>query len=216
LNPKKLSVASSPLCLERRKDVGKACVFWQSRHLLYTRSRNTLESGASATQETVIAKPIRVKRQQVIKEGQLERAVGQALLRPNCRAIVIILDADDDCPKELAPSLLERARKAAPSILVSVVLPKSELESWFIGSISSLRGVRGIAETASLSPDAEAKRDAKGWLTNMMGGRRVYVEVDDQPAFAATFEFELAYKHCRSFRKFQKDFKAIMASLRNH
>jgi len=164
--------------------------------------------------DVVIEKPIRVKRQQVIKEGQLERAIGQARLRPNCRAIVIILDADDDCPKELAPSLLERARKASPSILVSVVLPKSEFESWFVGSISSLRGVRGIAETASPPPDAEAKRDAKGWLTNMMEGRRVYVEVDDQPSFAANFDFEIARENCRSFRKFQKDFEAIMAGLR--
>jgi len=63
--------------------------------------------------DVVIEKPIRVKRQQVIKEGQLERAIRQALLRPNCRAIVIILDADDDCPKELAPSLLERAINAS-------------------------------------------------------------------------------------------------------
>lgn len=74
--------------------------------------------------DVVIEKPIRVKRQQVIKEGQLERAIARALLRPNCGAIVIILDADDDCPKELAPSLLKRARKASPSTLVSVVLPQ--------------------------------------------------------------------------------------------
>jgi hypothetical protein len=163
--------------------------------------------------DVVIERPIRVKRQQVIKEGQLERAIARALIRPNCRAIVIILDADDDCPKELAPSLLWRAKKVSPSTLVSVVLPKSEFESWFLGSIESLRCVRFLSDTATPPPDAEALRDAKGQLTNMMEGGRVYIEVDDQPAFAATFDFKRAYENCRSFRKFQKDFEAIMASL---
>ncbi|MBM3237166.1 DUF4276 family protein [Candidatus Poribacteria bacterium] len=163
--------------------------------------------------DVVIEKPIRIKRQQIIKEGQLERAIARALLRPNCRAIVIILDADDDCPKELAPSLLKGAQKVSPSTVVSVVLPKSEFESWFLGSIESLHGVRGISDTATSPSDVEALRDAKGQLTNIMEGRRVYIEVDDQPAFAATFDFKLAYENCRSFRKFQKDFEAIMASL---
>ncbi len=53
-----------------------------------------------------VAKPIRVKRYQVVKEGELEKAIGLARLRPNCGAIMIILDAEDDCPKGLAPCLL--------------------------------------------------------------------------------------------------------------
>lgn len=82
-----------------------------------------------------------------------------------------------------------------------------------MGSIESLRGVRGIVDTASPPPDAEALRDAKGRLKNMMEGRRVYVEVDDQPAFAATFDFKQAFSNCRSFRKFQKDFEAIIKNI---
>lgn len=160
-----------------------------------------------------IGKPVRAPRYQVIKEGELERRVTMAMQRPNCRAVVVILDADDDCPKDLAPMLLRRVEQVAQNILVSVVLPKSELESWFIGSIESLHSVRGISDQACSPPDPEAIRDAKGYLTMAMQGQRTYLEVDDQPAFAARFNLTQALSNCRSFRKFYGDFRRIVDSL---
>ena len=160
-----------------------------------------------------IGKPVRVRRYQVIKQGELERRVTMAMQRPNCRAVVVILDADDDCPKDFAPELLKRAEQVAQNTLVSVILPKSELESWFVGSIESLRGVRGISDTACSPPDPEAIRDAKGYLTKAMHGQSTYVEVDDQPAFAERFDLTQAYTSCRSFKKFYSDFRRIVDSL---
>jgi hypothetical protein len=157
-----------------------------------------------------IGDPVRAPRYQVIKQDELERRVTMAMQRPNCRAVVVILDADDDCPKDFAPELLERAEKVAQNTLISVVLPKSEMESWFVGSIESLRGVRGISDTACSPPDPEAIRDAKGYLTKAMQGQSTYVEVDDQPAFAAKFDLTQALKRCRSFRKFYDDFRRIV------
>lgn len=162
--------------------------------------------------EITIAKPVRVKRYQVVKEGDLERRVQLAKTRPNCQAVVIILDADDDCPKDLGVVLLQRAKQIAPGLHVSVVLPKSELESWFIGSIESLRGKRSIEPNASSPSDPENIRDAKGFLTGVMGIRN-YSEVDDQPAFAAQFDLTRAHTHCRSFRKFYGDFYRIAYTL---
>ncbi len=160
-----------------------------------------------------IGKPVRAPRYQVIKQGELERRVTMAMQRPDCRAVVVILDADDDCPKDLAPKLLGRAEQAAQDTLVSVVLPKSEMESWFVGSIESLRGVRGISDTACSPPDPEAIRDAKGYLTEAMQGQSTYVAVDDQPAFAARFDLTQALGSCRSFRKFYDDFRRIVCLL---
>ena len=162
--------------------------------------------------ELKIEKAVRVKRNQVVKEGELERRVRLAMTRPNCRAVMVILDADDDCPKELAPELLNRAAQEARDILVSVVLAKSELESWFISSIESLRGIRGISTNACSPSNPEEKRDAKKFLSDLMG-ERYYSEVDDQPALAEKFDLTQARSNSRSFRKFHDDFRRIAFSL---
>ncbi|MDP3062031.1 MAG: DUF4276 family protein [Chloroflexota bacterium] len=162
--------------------------------------------------QTLPIRTLRAKRYQVVKEGQLERYVELAR-RQGARAILVLLDADDDCPKEVAPSLLRRALDTTGGgILCSVVLPKSEMESWFIAGITSLRGRRGISETAVPPEDPESVRDAKGWLTSAMAGR-TYVETDDQPTFAAMFSLEEAAACCRSFRKFDKDVRSILQTL---
>jgi len=160
-----------------------------------------------------IEKPVRVKRNQVTKPNELERRVIMAMHRPKCRGIVVILDSDDDCPKEFALGLLERAKQIAQSTPVSVVLPKSELESWFVGSMESLRGMRGISSSACSPPAPENIRDAKGYITKAMEGSRRYLEVDDQPAFAERFDLNQAFSKCRSFRKFHNDFRKIVDSL---
>lgn len=160
-----------------------------------------------------IGKPVRTKRYQVVREEELERRVTLAMSRPNCQAIVIVLDADDDCPKNLAPQLLSRARNVAQDIPVSVVMPKSELESWFVGSIESLRGQRGISTSVTSPKNPEDIRGAKEFLTNAMVGQGHYIETADQPALAAVFDIDQARRSCRSFRKFCKDLRGIMNQL---
>jgi hypothetical protein len=57
--------------------------------------------------ETEIARPFRVPRNKVVREGELERAVAQAVRsRSGATAVLIVLDADDDCAAELAPTLV--------------------------------------------------------------------------------------------------------------
>lgn len=168
----------------------------------------------TAAYQIGIAKPIRVKRNQVVKEGKIEKAVELALrTRQDARAILVLLDADDDCPKDLGPRLLERVRDALGDRAVcSVVLPKYEFESWFLGSIESLRGHRGISRSAAAPIDPEAVRDAKGRLTEAMV-ERVYVETDDQAALAQVFDMQRARDTCRSFRKFHKDVVGVLSEL---
>lgn len=166
--------------------------------------------------EIKVAKPVRVGRYKVVRPGELERACELARRRlEGCDAILLLLDADDDCPKEIAPDLLERARNATMSLPVAVVLAKSEFETWFVGSLESLRGVRSLAETAISPQSPEDIRDAKGYLSRQMTGGRTYVEVDDQPALAEKFDLSLARGRCPSFDKFVRDVGAILDSLLN-
>jgi len=160
-----------------------------------------------------IVKPVRVKRYQVVKAGELERRIKMAMTRPNCRAVMVVLDADDDCPKNLAMELLERAKLIAQDMPISVVLPKSELESWFVGSIESLRGIRNISANACSPNDPETIRDAKGFLTNTMERDHHYISTVDQSTFAARFELTKALESCRSFKKFHDDFRRIVDTL---
>jgi hypothetical protein len=93
-----------------------------------------------------------------------------------------------------------------------VVLAKSEFEAWFLGSLESLRGVRGLAGTAVSPERPEEIRDAKGYLTRQMTGGRTYVEVDDQPALAARFDWQLARQRCPSLDKFLRDVERLLAT----
>ncbi len=162
--------------------------------------------------EIIVARPVRAKRYRVVRPGELERTLELARRhRQGCDAIMLLLDADDDCPKELAPSLMGRATDAGYRLPLGVVLAKPELETWFVGSLESLRGVRGIHEGA-VSPECpEGIRDAKGYLSAQMTHGRRYVEVDDQPAMTNEFDLALARQHCPSFDKFMRDVRDILA-----
>jgi hypothetical protein len=157
-----------------------------------------------------VGRPIRVQRYSVVKEGKLERAVELAVLK-GCDAILVVLDANSDCPAELGPELLERAQQVRPDILAWVVIAKAEFESWFIGSIESLRGERGITTDAVAPERPEEIRGAKEWLSQRMD--QPYLEVDDQPSMAAQFDLGQARARCPSFDKFMRDIEEMIVVL---
>ena len=99
--------------------------------------------------------PLRVSRSRLVLPGELERAVELAGRGLRSFGVVLILvDSDDDCPKELAPALLERARQVARDRWrVSVILAKSEFETWFIAAAESIAGHAGLP--AGLRPPAD-------------------------------------------------------------
>ncbi len=110
--------------------------------------------------------PFRASRSKLVLLGELERAVeraGRGLRAPG--VVLIIVDSDDDCPKELAPMLLSRAMDTANRRWpVGVVLAKSEFESWFIAAAESIAGHSALPPHLAAPADPESIRDAKGWL----------------------------------------------------
>jgi Domain of unknown function (DUF4276) len=159
--------------------------------------------------DLAVARPFRVKRQRVVREGELERTIVQAeRSRPGASAVFVILDADEDCPADLASRLLERARTQT-DLPVCVVFPKIEIEAWILGAVDSLRGVRGIRVDADPPPDPEAVRDAKGAITRLMQGARGYVATDDLPALVGAVDLRLAQARSPSFAKFRRDLESL-------
>src|SRR5215469_12294378 len=60
--------------------------------------------------------PVRVSRSKIIKAGELERAAKLASLKAEGCGVLVIIDADDDCPADLGPQLLARARTVVDDV----------------------------------------------------------------------------------------------------
>jgi len=148
-----------------------------------------------------VAKPHRKPRKQLVKKEFLQIAVQLAGLTPDCAGILILFDADDDCPKDLAPVLEGWAQEVAGGKPCVVVVANREYEAWFLAGIEALRGKAGILPEAASHPDPESPRDAKGELEKRMPYGATYAPTADQAPLTAHLDLESAYRRCRSFRK---------------
>lgn len=67
---------------------------------------------------------------------------------PSARgAVLVLFDADDDCPAQLGPRLLAAARGGVPpELLVACVLAKRMLENWIVAGASTLGTDHGLPD----------------------------------------------------------------------
>jgi hypothetical protein len=160
-----------------------------------------------------VTRPFRVKRNRVVKPGELERAINQTIRdRAEVGGIMVLIDSDDDCPAELGLQLLDRAKETT-HIPVSVVLAHREFECWLLASKESLRGINGIVENATAPLNPENIRGAKEHLSrNMIRGRR-YLAVDDQVTFTETFNLNVARQRCPSFDKCYREVERLVHAI---
>lgn len=156
-----------------------------------------------------IAKPHRRRRNQLARKADLQRAVRVAMLTADCAGVLVLCDADDDCPRERAPALEAWAREAAGHVPCAVVMANREYEAWFLASIDSLRGRKGVRADAAAHPEPETPRDAKRELKERMRHRR-YLETVHQEQLTAIFDLAAAHRRCRSFRKLVSAFGSLL------
>lgn len=158
--------------------------------------------------------PIRVRRDRFLnREDEFSRYV--QLAAGKCDEdgwILILLDADDDCPAVLGGQILQRATRSVAHRRMSVVLANREYESWFLAAADSLNGFRGFARDPQEQVEPEVPRDAKGWLRQRMRSGS-YGETTDQPAFSAAMSLEEAFARSRSFRKLCVEWDRQLAEL---
>lgn len=148
-----------------------------------------------------VSPPIRVKRDRFLnRDDEFRRHVLLAAAKSGPSGwVLILLDADDDCPAALGRATLERACLITDRPL-SVVIANREFEAWFIASARSLHGYRRFACESCEAIEAEVPRDAKGWMAERMSDR-TYRPTTDQPSFAARMDLQQAFDGSRSFRK---------------
>lgn len=161
--------------------------------------------------DVLVLPPIRVQRSRFLnRDSEFNRVLGLAAAKAGSDGwILVLLDADDDCPATLASEVLTRGRAQVPHRRLSVVMANREFEAWFIASALSLHGRRGFSfDPMKSASDSEAVRDAKGWMRNRMT-HGAYGETTDQPGFAAVMDLQQAHDRSRSFRKLCAEWQRI-------
>ncbi len=152
----------------------------------------------------------------------VEHYVEIALLRgPD--AIVVILDADEDAPEILGPSLLDRARTVVPgNYPIAVVVAKREYEAWFLAAFPSSRFRAGLTARKytltrqSLSPrtDVEAIADCKSYVADLIGVKK-YEPTIHQPALTDILPFTSAMiRRSPSFSRLLTELNLLMGQAR--
>ena len=160
-----------------------------------------------------VGQPIRRTQSQLRSKTGIQAGVQLALLQPDCAAVLILFDGEDDCPKNLGNEVRKWAQEAAIDMPCDVVVAYREYETWFLAALESLRGQYGIARDAATPSNPELKRDAKGALEEFMPPDRAYSETGDQPAMSAVFDMALAHRRNRSFRKLVKAIGDVLIQL---
>ena len=156
-----------------------------------------------------VVKPIRVPRGRMLKAGELDRYVRLAGVRVGSEGrILILLDANGDCPAEHRTAILRRTRAVRSDLPIEVVLANREYESWFIAAVESLRGVRGISTDAEAPKNPESIQGAKEWLRSRMSGS--YRPTADQTALTARFDMALARRRSPSFDKMWRSVSLLL------
>lgn len=156
------------------------------------------------------ARPVRITRSKLVRAGELERAIRLAQTANQAQGpVLVVLDADEDCPAKLGPSLKSRALGIAQPHGVSIVIPKYEFEAWFLTAAKSLSGMRGLREGLLPPPDPEAVRGAKEWLSRNMVPERRYSPSIDQAALVACMDLTAA-RSCKSFDRLCREIKRLL------
>lgn len=163
--------------------------------------------------DLVIPQPNRVGRPILATQAGIVNAVEQAAYRvPDRGGVLVLFDADDDCPVQLVSSLLAPARDIRQDKAISLVVANREFEAWFLAAASSLVGQCGLPQDFVAPEDPENKRDAKGWISQAMkrASNHPYAPPVDQPKLAAVFDMALARANSRSFDKFWREVEGLI------
>ncbi len=153
----------------------------------------------------------------------IEHYVEIALLRrPD--AILVLLDADEDCPARRGPALLDRARTMVPpGFPVGVVLAHREYEAWFLAAFHSkvfrdrLAG-EGLALSTGATDlsgmDVEAVADCKSRVATLLGLPKYEPNIH-QAKLTRILPFSPdVSRRSRSFRKLLKELESLTKQAR--
>jgi hypothetical protein len=154
-----------------------------------------------------VVRPVLKPRGNLVKQEGLHRAVKLAIKNlsdlpesDDSNLVLILIDADEDCPREWGPKLLDIAREVDSRMDVACVLAKLEYETWFAAAAESLTGYLELPPGFVASEAPEEARHGKGWVERYFRGNK-YTEPQDQPAMTSAMDLALCRRRSPSFDK---------------
>lgn len=161
-----------------------------------------------------VLQPFRGNRDALVHaDGQmLAKSVQKAFLKlqakthqdPESRSLLLVLlDAEGDCPAELAPRLWGTAKQARPDAAIACVLAKKMLENWMVAGTRALTGVNGLPDVLQPPDDAEECNGAS-WLEKQLRSQkrtRRYEKTVDAAVFVQKMDLEQCRAQSPSFDK---------------
>lgn len=136
----------------------------------------------------------------IAREEKLLDHVELVRERGDARALLVLRDDDDGCPKLDAPPLAQALRARSLPFPVAVVLAYREYESLFLPCIEQMAGRSfegpggarpGLRADARFAGDFEALRGVKEWLTHHMTQRKRYKPAVDQLPLTRMVDFDV-------------------------
>ena len=162
-----------------------------------------------------VHRPIRYPRGKLVKSEGIRKAVGLAALRleteesSDAGFVLVLIDANGDCPAEVAPGLLGRLQGVGPDLDVACVVAKVEYETWFAAAAESLTDLLDLGRPPDVRERPEETGTGKGWIQSRFRGVR-YSETVDQPRMRARMDLGLCRQRSPSFDKLCRVLEARM------
>ena len=160
--------------------------------------------------------PIQLDRGKIVKPASLARYVELAAKSAGADGgILVLFDADDDCPVELVGQC-DAALKSS-GLPYEIAVANRTYESWFVASVESLAGYRGLLDGLICPESPEQVGNPKAWLEDRhrdnQGGmkRWRYRETIDQPGLTSRISVEQA-RRSRSFAHVENAIRRLAAA----
>lgn len=156
---------------------------------------------------TALSNAVRKAFQKLVVKSQHEPSATKLLL--------VLIDAEGDCPASLAPRLLEIAKAALPpNTAIACVLPKRMLENWIVAGASTLAGINNLPATLPVR-DRFEERGGAAWLEEQLrslNASRKYKKTVDAEAFIRSMNLAECRDNSPSFRKLCRVLKKCIPS----
>jgi len=116
------------------------------------------------------------------------------------RLVLLMFDADEDCPKEIVKALADILNEVDPRIDLATIVPCVEYETWFVAAADSLRDFLELRPGDEEISNPETARLGKKWIQDRFLHHR-YSETLDQVRLTNRMDLQLCRERSPSFDK---------------
>jgi len=131
-----------------------------------------------------------IRGQNLLRQDGVARACSIVRSKPEAEMLLILRDADDDCPASSGPTSAQRVREENLPFPTAVVLFHREYETLFLPCLARMAGVLlrddrniprpGLVAGTTFEGNYEATRGVKEWLSERFPRGRNYKPTLDQ------------------------------------